>query len=403
MRDQIPHLRDFQGFYEATWNLGLQPSPKIDRVETRSPPWRYSYILVGRRPLLHRGGSGRLRWYRQSVPYCTRCGTAHADDAAFCPWCGEPVAPAAAAGGTQPEEERRVSAVIGRTLGSLFSRPGAALLGILTACVLVWLAALVALVVIGAWLMFGTLHPHSIVDTSCFVRHDDPATPNGWNYTLVSGCQVFRIHPAVATVTLTVVAAALALAVVGALLYLVAGRAADRRFGARTPWPLLPGAASVLRTVLRVLGWGILAYLGLALATAALILAFIVLGRVGGVFGVLVGVGGCIYLLIWWLVPLGVRLELAFVRMVIDDRGLAASWRDLRVSMGQAWAFVGLTFAVSIGLSIVGNLVSALGKAGLVLALPVQLISYTVQLVLLVAVMRFLAGELATDDAAGAP
>jgi hypothetical protein len=28
----------FQGIYEATWNLGLQPSPKIDRVETRSPP-----------------------------------------------------------------------------------------------------------------------------------------------------------------------------------------------------------------------------------------------------------------------------------------------------------------------------------------------------------------------------
>src|SRR6185437_1258856 len=39
-------LAVFQGFYEATWNLGLQPSSKIDRVETRSPPWRYLHILA---------------------------------------------------------------------------------------------------------------------------------------------------------------------------------------------------------------------------------------------------------------------------------------------------------------------------------------------------------------------
>src|SRR5579862_6216347 len=43
----------FQGIYEATWNLGLQPSPKIDRVETRSPPRSKSRMvddLVGSRP-----------------------------------------------------------------------------------------------------------------------------------------------------------------------------------------------------------------------------------------------------------------------------------------------------------------------------------------------------------------
>jgi zinc-ribbon domain len=332
------------------------------------------------------------------VPYCTRCGTPHADDAAFCPWCGQPVAAASQLGGGAPEQ--RISGVIGRALGRYVGRPGVAVFGIGAACMLAWVAALAGAVLAGAWIVFGTVHPHSIVDTGCFVRHSDPAAPNGVTYTMAPNCEVFRIHPSAITATLTLIAAALLLTVLGALLYLIVGRAADRRFGSRRPWPLIPSAGSVLRAVMRVIGWGILAYLVFAFALFALIACFVVLGGIGGVVGVLLGVAGFLYLLIWWLVPLGVRFELAFVRMVIDDRGLASSWSQVRISMGQAWAFVGLTLAVSVGLSLLGNLASAAaGRLGVVLAAPLEVISYTVQLVILVAVMRFVAGELAADDA----
>jgi len=293
--------------------------------------------------------------------------------------------------------------VIGQALGRCASRAGAAVLGIGALCSVVWLAALAAVSVLGAWIIFGTVQPHAIVDTGCFVKHHDPVAPNGVRYTLTPGCEVFRIHPSPVTATLTLVAAALVLAMLGALLYLVVGRAADRRFGSRTAWPLVPSAGSVLRTVGRLVGWGILIYFVLIAIVVAVIAGFAILASVGGVVGVLIGVAACGYLLIWWLVPLSVRLELAFLRMVIDDRGLARSWSEVRPSIGQAWAFVGLTTAVSFGLSMAANLLTAgAGRVGVVLALPVQLISYTVQLVILIAVMRFLAGELAPDDAGAA-
>ena len=40
VRDQTPHFQLVQGINEAAWNLGLQPSPVADRVETWSPPGR---------------------------------------------------------------------------------------------------------------------------------------------------------------------------------------------------------------------------------------------------------------------------------------------------------------------------------------------------------------------------
>jgi hypothetical protein len=101
-------------------------------------------------------------------------------------------------------------------------------------------------------------------------------------------------------------------------------------------------------------------------------------------------------------VPLVVRVSLAFVRMVIDDRGFVQSWNEVHPTMGQAWAFVGLNVAISFGLTIAGFILQQAGTVGLVLNQPLQLVSYTLQLVLLVAVMRFLAGELAPDDGAAA-
>jgi zinc-ribbon domain len=332
------------------------------------------------------------------VPYCTRCGTPHADDALFCPWCGQAVASTAQAGSAEPGE--RISGVIGRTLGRCFSRPGVVLLGIGALCMLVWLAALAAVILAGAWIVFGTVHPHAIVDTGCFVEHNDPLGVDGTRYTITPGCDVFRVHPSALTVTLTLLAAALLLAVIGSLLYLVVARAADRRFGSRTAWPLIPSAGSVLRALMRIIGWGIVLYAVFVAVLIAVIVGFIILAKVGSVVGVLIGIAACAYLLVWWAVPIAVRLELAFMRMVIDDRGLARSWDEVRPTMGQAWAFLGLTLAVSFGLSLAGNLATAAaGKLGVILAAPVQVISYTVQLVILIAVMRFLAGELATDEA----
>jgi hypothetical protein len=331
------------------------------------------------------------------VPYCTRCGTPHADDALFCPWCGQSVAPTPQAGGGQPGE--RISGVIGRTLGRCISRPGAAVLGIGALCMIVWLAFLAAVAVAGAWIIFGTVHPHAIVDTGCFVKHEDPVGVSGARYTVTPGCDVFRIHPSALTVTLTLVAAGVVLAVTGSLLYLVVARAADRRFGSRTAWPLIPSAGSVLRALGRMIGWGIVLYAGLVAAMIAVVVGFIILAKLGSVVGVLIGIAACAYLLVWWAVPIGVRLQLAFIRMVIDDHPFGRSWDEVHPSMGQAWAFLGLTLAVSFGLSLAANLLSAAaGRLGVIVSLPVQLVSSTVQLVILVAVMRFLAGELASDD-----
>ena len=335
------------------------------------------------------------------MPYCTRCGTAQADDAAFCPWCGAPVAPGVNAPIGAAEPDRRISSVIGESLARYVGRPGLVVFGIAAVCTVAWLAAAAIVVLGGAWMMFGTVHPHSIIDTGCFVRHDNPASPNGApSYTLIKGCEVFRIHPNPATVVFTLLVGALLIAVLGALIYIIVARATDRRFGSRHPWPLMPSAGSVLRVVMRVIGWGIVLYVAFVAAFVAVFFAFVILASIGHAVGVLLGIAGCAYLLVWWAVPLAVRVSLAFVRMVIDDRGFVQSWNEVRPSMGQAWAFVGLNVAISFGLSIAGFILQQAGTVGLVLNQPLQVVSYTVQLVLLVAVMRFLAGELAPDDGA---
>jgi hypothetical protein len=293
--------------------------------------------------------------------------------------------------------------VVGESLTRYVGRPGLAVFGIAAVCTVAWVAATAIVVLAGVWVMFGTVHPHSIIDTGCFVRYDNPAAPSDApDYRLIKGCEVFRIHPNPVAVVFTLLIGALLLAVLGALVYIIVARATDRRFGSRHPWPLMPGAGSVLRMVMRVIGWGIVLSVALVIAFVAVIFAFAILVSVGRVVGVLLGIAGCAYLLVWWAVPLGVRASLAFVRMVIDDRGFVQSWNEVRPRMGQAWAFVGLNVAISLGLTIAGFILQQAGTVGLVLSQPLQLISYTVELVLLVAVMRFLAGELAPEDAGAA-
>jgi hypothetical protein len=330
------------------------------------------------------------------VPYCSSCGGFHADDAAFCPWCGRQIGPAPSGAQIAPA---KVSAVFGATLERAPRGPGWSLLGITTVTLL--LGGLIGAALLAASLeaIFGTVHPHAILNTHCFVHRRATAGQNDV-YKLRPHCEVFRIHPGVGkAVGVGLVAFALFSAATAAL-WIVTLRAADRRFGSRREWSLIPSAGTVLRAIGRVLGWGLASYAGLVLAVIAVAVAFGV-GVRAGPLGILVAAAALIAAVIWWVAPFLVHLGMAFAKMLVDDEGMVAAWRAVRVTMGQAWAIIGLGLLVSIGFSIVETVLRVAGNAGIVLSIPIQLAAYALQAALTVALMRFLTGEPPGEPAAG--
>ena len=100
-----------------------------------------------------------------------------------------------------------------------------------------------------------------------------------------------------------------------------------------------------------------------------------VLVGVAGGFGILIVIGGSIYLIIWWIVPLFTRATLSIVLMVIDDVGFSDCWAHCDVTLGQAWGYFGLTIAAIIGFGIVGQVVDVLGSQGDALAVAAFVVS----------------------------
>ena len=322
------------------------------------------------------------------MPYCSSCGGFHADDAAFCPWCGHQIGPAADGPEAAP---KKVSAVFGATLERAPRRPGWALLGISTVTFALGFLIGAALLAAAVQAIFGTIHPHAILNTHCFVHRQGTAGQNDI-YKLRPHCTVFRIHPSAGKVVgVGLLAFVLYIAATTAL-WMVALRAADRRFGSRREWPLIPSARSVVRSIGRVLGWGLLSYAGLGLGVVVIALAFVA-GAYAGPLGILVAAVVVIAVVIWWVAPFLVHLVMAFTKLLVDDQGMVEAWRSIRVTMGQAWAIIGLGLLVSIGFSIAQSVLQIAGAAGFVLSIPIQLAAYAVQIALTVALMRFLAGE----------
>jgi len=322
------------------------------------------------------------------VPYCSSCGGFHADDAAFCPWCGRPIG--AAPGGPQPAPAK-VSGVFGSTLERAPHRPGWSLLGICTVTFLLGFLIGAALFVASVQAIFGTVHPHAILNTHCFEQRQTTAGQSDL-YKLRPHCTVFRINPGAGKAVSVGLVAFLLYLTATAMLSVVALRAADRRFGSLRDWPLIPSGGAVLRAIGRLLGWGLLSYAGLVLGAVVIALAFVAGGKAGPL-GILIALAVFVAALVWWIAPFVIHLLMAFTKMLVDDQGLVEAWNAIRVTLGQAWAIIGLGLLVSIGFSIAESIVRVAGNAGFVLSIPIQLAAYAVQLALAVALMRFLSGE----------
>jgi hypothetical protein len=300
--------------------------------------------------------------------FCPLCGTQHPDDASYCPACG------AWLGSGQPGAEShrpRVSLTraFGDAAAALFTRRAGGAFPILVGT---WLlsglvVAAGALVTILAG--FGTIWPRRIIDTSCFVRTNDPSgyfvtRPGHSNeyWRQLPNCDVTRIDPnwgmIVVVGLLTFAAALMVGAIALTILYRVAAHVID---GDR---PTLPSLEAILRAVGRVLGWGaVLAACWLA-GGLLWVVAIVVLVGVAGGFGVLIVLAASIYLVIWWVVPLVTRATLAFVLMIVDDARFPDCWQSCDITMGQAWGYFGLTVAASIGFSILSQVANAFGSQG---------------------------------------
>ncbi len=289
--------------------------------------------------------------------------------------------------------------MFGATLERAPRRPGWSLLGICAVTFALSAVIGVVLLVAAAQAIFGTVHPHAILNTHCFVHRQATAGQNDI-YRLRPHCTVFRIHPSAGNAVGVGLLVFVVYIAATTALWLVALRAADRRFGSRREWPLIPSAGAVLRAIGRVLGWGLLSYAGFALGAFVVALAFVA-GARAGPLGILVAAVVLIAVVIWWVAPFLVHLVMAFTKLLVDDQGMLEAWRAVRVTMGQAWAIIGLGLLVSIGFSIVQSVLQIAGPAGFALSIPIQLAAYAVQVALTVALMRFLTGEPPVEPAAG--
>jgi hypothetical protein len=315
--------------------------------------------------------------------FCPQCGTQHPDEASFCPACGAWVG--ADLPGQLPRPRLSLTRAFGDAAAALFTRRAGGALPVLAGT---WL--LVGLVVAAGAVVtilagFGTIWPRRIVNTSCFVRTNDPSgyfvsrpghSTEYWER--LPNCDVTRINPDWALMVLVGLLALAAALLVGAIattiLYRLAAHVID---GDR---PTLPPPDAMLRAAKRVVGWGaVLAACCLAAAVAWGIIVAVLVGVAGG-FGILIVIGASIYLIIWWIVPLLTRATLSIVLMVIDDVGFSECWAACDVTLGQAWGYFGLAIAAGIGFSLIGQVVNAFGSQGDALAVAAFVVSLLLSL-----------------------
>jgi zinc ribbon protein len=316
--------------------------------------------------------------------FCPRCGAHHPDDASFCPSCGEYVGVGMAP--WQPQRSHlSLTQAFGSAASALFTRRAAAVYPVL---LLTWLivsliaAAGVALTVLAG---FGTLWPRRIIDTRCFVKTDDPSgfqfqrpgeSHRYWH--LIEGCDATRIDPNWMLIVLVGLLMFAVVVVAGAIALAITYRAAAHVVDSDRP--TLPPAGATLRAAGRVIGWAaVLAACGLAAELGFVIVALVLIG-VAGPIGVLIVFGLGIYLVVWWVVPLFTRATLAYALMIVDDVPFSKGWAACRVTMGQAWGYVGLTIAAGVIFAIVLQLVGVVGSQGGGLGIVAVLASLVVYL-----------------------
>jgi hypothetical protein len=320
------------------------------------------------------------------IMFCPRCGSQHPDEASFCPSCGEWLGPSEP--GPAPYRPRlSLTGALGDAAAALFTRRAGAAYPLLVVTWLLSAVAFAAAAVVTILAGFGTIWPRRIFNTSCFVETDQPggyvvSRPGGsttyWHR--LPNCDVTRIDPnwgmIVVVGVLMFALVVLVSAIAWAMTYRIAAHVID---GDR---PTLPSPGAIMRAAGRVLGWGaVLAACWLG-GWLLFVVAGVVLVGVAGPIGVLIMIGLVIYLGIWWVVPLFTRATLAFALMIVDDARFPDCWAVCDVTLGQAWGYLGLTVAASIGFSIISQVVDAFGSQGggwLVVAIIVTAALYLIQ------------------------
>jgi hypothetical protein len=324
------------------------------------------------------------------VPYCIHCGGFHADDAAFCPFCGREIGQP-----LPPPLPRGISAVFGQTISTLTGKRPWSLLLI---AFLAWLVN--TLTVVGAVLaaLAAAFHGddlHHVVNRAC-IEHSDQHP----------GCSIIRGSVDWAALSVVAVVGIVVLGVVSTCCYIVVFRRCDREVGSGADWPLMPSPGMLLRTIGRSIGWGFLAYLALGAASGISIGIPVATTQLIGntaviALAVTAEAAALAYLWIWWLIPWAIRAALAWTRVLVDDWAAPRAWRSLaEVPRGQLWGFLGMLVLFSVGFNIVqsvGQQFLRAGAAAAVIGILIYVVAQVLWMVVLpsvqVASMRFLSSD----------
>jgi hypothetical protein len=324
------------------------------------------------------------------VPYCIHCGGFHADDAAFCPFCGKPIGQPTA---QLPPEG--ISAVFGRTISTLTGKRPWSLLLVVFAAWLIETAVGVFIVLAAFAAAFHGDDLQHVLNRAC-IEHSDEHP----------GCSIIRGSVDWSALSVVVVVGIVVLTVVWTCCYIVVFRRCDREIGSGADWPLMPSPGMVLRTIGRTIGWGFLAYLafgvasgisvGIPVATTQLIGNTAVIA-----LAVTAEVAVFAYVWIWWLIPWAIRAALAWTRVLIDDSAAPMAWHSLAAARrGQLWGFLGMLVVFSIGFNIVQSVGQQFLRAGAgaaVIGIIVYVVAQVLWMVVLpsvqVASMRFLSSD----------
>jgi hypothetical protein len=356
------------------------------------------------------------------MPFCRHCGVEHSDVDRFCPSCGRRVendvdAPPEFSDEhhAPPTPPRAPGARLGAvaTLEHALTGMGRnGLWGLVLIASLQALASLLAFALTGLLLLeatFSTYWPRRILRTSCFRRVN--AFPlsgmtyswDGRNYKLRAGCDPIRPHINTLGLSATAVLAVVVVGVVTAAGVVALLRRCDRQAGSGRRWPILPAPAQLARATYRQVGWSLAFYVAavLTLGIAAIPIGTTAATAGGSGGGVLIAIElvAYAYLAIRWVVPWLVRVYLAWVRMLLDDRPLPAAYAEVPApGVKRAWALVGLTVAVLVVIGLIATMVVGFVPS---VQIPLQIVITVLEAMVYgtfaVAAMRNLTGELGRD------
>ena len=325
---------------------------------------------------------------------CPTCGLNNPDDAHFCSNCGNPLetpetrqplaAPAAPDTG-----QRGVTDVFSRMAELALSKRGLRFFPSVVGIYLLLYVVMIVGTVFTAYAALGTLRFHRIVDTSCFVKTGSDSNPFGNSastagYKVLPHCDWFPLSVNWGAFALAVTISVIAVLLMGAATGILITRLADR-LGGNATRRLVPTFAEIARALGRILGWGILVYVGMivvfgVIAGVFALCAAVLPSALTAILGIALGVAA-IYAFIRYLVPWYVRAGLTLMIVFADDRQVPAVWRETRMRARTAWKIEGILLVIGIVAGVAGQVSSALMAQPAVTTVVIGVVLYIVVLV----------------------